>query len=106
MRPNGNVTLKAVGALRLEANAGVEITSNTGIKLFDFYGNEIEFSPTGLEITSSSTLEMNASTIESTASATTTDAGMSRYSGVVQCETLIATNVVGSSYTPGAGNLQ
>jgi hypothetical protein len=34
------------------------------------------------------------------------DAGMARFSGVVQCDTLIANSVVSSSYTPGAGNLQ
>jgi len=33
------------------------------------------------------------------------DAGMSKFSGVVQCDTLIATSVVASSYTPGAGNV-
>jgi hypothetical protein len=30
---------------------------------------------------------------------------MSKFSGVVQCDTLIASSVVGSSYTPGAGNI-
>jgi len=32
-------------------------------------------------------------------------AGMSKFSGVVQCDTLIATTVVGTTYTPGAGNI-
>ena len=35
----------------------------------------------------------------------TVDAGMSRFSGVVQCDTLITNSVVSSSYTPGAGNI-
>ncbi len=33
------------------------------------------------------------------------DAGMSRFSGVVQCDTLITNAVVSASYTPGAGNV-
>ena len=35
----------------------------------------------------------------------TVDAGMSKFSGVVQADTVIANNVIGASYTPGAGNI-
>ena len=35
----------------------------------------------------------------------TVNAGMSKFSGVVQCDTLIANSVVSASYTPGAGNV-
>jgi hypothetical protein len=30
---------------------------------------------------------------------------MTRFSGVVQCDTLITNTVIASTYTPGAGNL-
>lgn len=33
------------------------------------------------------------------------ECGMTRSSGVIQCDTIIAANVVGASYTPGAGNM-
>ena len=33
------------------------------------------------------------------------DAGMSKFSGVVQCDTLISNSVISASYTPGAGNI-
>ena len=33
------------------------------------------------------------------------DAGMTKFSGVVQCDTLISNSVVSASYTPGAGNI-
>lgn len=33
------------------------------------------------------------------------DAGLVRASGTVRCDTIIATTVVGTSYTPGAGNI-
>ena len=35
----------------------------------------------------------------------TVNAGMSKFSGVVQCDTLIANSVAAASYTPGAGNI-
>ena len=35
----------------------------------------------------------------------TVEAGMTRFDGVVRCQTLIAESVVASSYTPGAGNI-
>jgi hypothetical protein len=105
IRPNGNITLKAPGALRLEANAGVEITSNTGIKLFDMYGNVIEFKAAGMDVTASAKLTLAGQVVETNASAATVNAGSTRCSGVLQCDTMIANNVVGTSYTPGAGNL-
>jgi hypothetical protein len=35
----------------------------------------------------------------------TVDAGMAKFSGVIQADTLIAKSVVSSSYTPGVGNV-
>jgi hypothetical protein len=35
----------------------------------------------------------------------TVDAGMLQASGTIRCDTIIATTVVGASYTPGAGNI-
>jgi hypothetical protein len=32
-------------------------------------------------------------------------AAMAKFAGTIQCDTIIAKNVVGSSYTPGAGNV-
>jgi uncharacterized protein involved in type VI secretion and phage assembly len=40
-----------------------------------------------------------------TTSTLTVDAPMSRFSGVVNCDTLITNAVISSSYTPGAGNV-
>jgi hypothetical protein len=33
------------------------------------------------------------------------NAGMSKFSGVVQCDTLISNSVISASYTPGVGNI-
>ena len=35
----------------------------------------------------------------------TVNSGMSKFSGVVQCDTLISNSVISASYTPGAGNI-
>ena len=35
----------------------------------------------------------------------TVDAGMSKFSGVVQADTVICNSVISASYTPGAGNI-
>lgn len=68
-----------------------------------------------IHCTSGSTITMNraggirieaAGIIEVSAAMLTVDAAMSKFSGVVQCSTLIAqTGVVSPSYTPGAGNV-
>ena len=44
-------------------------------------------------------------TVEITASALNVHAPTAMFDGIVQCQTLIATSVVSSSYTPGAGNI-
>lgn len=40
-----------------------------------------------------------------TAAMVTVDAALSKFSGVVQCDTLITNTVVSATYTPGAGNV-
>jgi hypothetical protein len=35
----------------------------------------------------------------------TVNAGMSKFSGVVQADTVICNSIVSASYTPGAGNI-
>ena len=48
---------------------------------------------------------VQAATVEVTAAVVKVDAGMSNFSGVVKCDTLISNAVISSSYTPGAGNI-
>jgi hypothetical protein len=43
--------------------------------------------------------------MEVSAGMVTVNAGMSKFSGVVQCDTLITNAVISTSYTPGAGNI-
>jgi len=46
-----------------------------------------------------------ASGITLTAPLVTVNSAMSTFSGIVQCQTMIATTVIASTYTPGAGNV-
>jgi uncharacterized protein involved in type VI secretion and phage assembly len=94
------VTLETPGGQRLTmTDAGTKIT------LEDSSGNSIELAPAGITITASSQVKVNASTVDVEAGMVTVNSAMSTFSGVVQCETLIATTVVGTTYTPGVGNI-
>jgi len=75
------------------------------ITVEDSNGNSIKLEAAGVTVTTSAKLTMNASSVEVSAGMVTVNAGMSKFSGVVQCDTLISNSVVSSSYTPGAGNI-
>ena len=79
--------------------------SPAAIEITDSSGNSIKLESSGITITASGNVTINAAKVAVSASMVTVDAGMSKFSGVVQCDTLIATSVVGASYTPGAGNM-
>lgn len=94
----------------------VTLTTPMGysITITDGNGGEIEIQRdaqniklTSSEVTinSSATVSVNAMRVAISASNVTVDAAMSRFSGVVQADTVIANAVVGTSYTPGAGNI-
>ena len=68
-------------------------------------GQSITMTSSEVSIVSSAKVSIQASTVEVSASMVKVDAGMSKFSGVVQADTVIATSVVGTSYTPGAGNI-
>ncbi len=58
-----------------------------------------------VEITANAQVKVDASQVNVSAGMVQVDSGMSRFSGVVQCDTLITNSVVSASYTPGAGNV-
>jgi uncharacterized protein involved in type VI secretion and phage assembly len=92
----------------VETPGGQKLTMQDGpgsIELADANGNTISLKGSGITITASAKVTLNASQVAVSAGMVQVDAGMSKFSGVVQCDTLIATTVVGSTYTPGAGNI-
>jgi phage baseplate assembly protein V len=75
------------------------------IEVSDASGNSIVLEPAGISITASAKVRVVASTIEISAGMLEVNAGMAKFSGIVSCETMQATSVIASSYTPGAGNV-
>jgi uncharacterized protein involved in type VI secretion and phage assembly len=73
--------------------------------LRDTNGNTVELEPAGVRVNTSAEVSFTGSTAEISVGGLTVSAGMSRFSGVVQADTVITNSVVASSYTPGAGNI-
>lgn len=62
-------------------------------------GSSIRIDAAGtITITANATVDVNASAVN-------VHAPIAIFDGVVQCQTMVATTVVGSTYTPGAGNV-
>ncbi|MBL8165358.1 MAG: type IV secretion protein Rhs [Anaerolineae bacterium] len=94
--------------LTIETPGGHSVVLDDGgisVTVQDSSGNSIKMEPSGITVTTSAKLTVNASTAEVTAGMVTVNAAMSKFSGIVKCETLITQSVVSPLYTPGAGNI-
>jgi uncharacterized protein involved in type VI secretion and phage assembly len=80
------------------AGGTVTLSHSNGVTLkMDAVGN--------VELTANVRVTVNApAQLSVSAGMVQVDAAISRFSGVVQCDTLITNSVVSASYTPGAGN--
>ena len=96
-------------ALIMETPGGQTIVLQDGpgsIEIRDANGNSVTMETAGITVNAAAKVTINAgATVEVTAGMVTVNAGMARFSGVVQAPTLIANSVVSASYTPGAGNV-
>jgi len=79
--------------------------SPASVEIVDSNSNSVKLEASGVTITASAKVTVNASTMEISAGMLTVNAGMSKFSGVVQADTVISNSVVSASYTPGAGNI-
>lgn len=94
--------------LTLETPGGQTIILKDGpgsVEVRDSNGNNVKMESSGITVTASAKVTINASTVEVSAGMVTVNAGMSKFSGVVQADTVITNSVVSASYTPGAGNI-
>lgn len=92
----------------VQTPGGQRITLKDGaasVTVEDASGNSIKLEPAGITISAAAKVTVNAPQVKVAAGMVTVDAAMSRFSGVVNCDTLITNAVVSSSYTPGAGNI-
>jgi uncharacterized protein involved in type VI secretion and phage assembly len=94
--------------LVLETPGGQKLTLKDGpgsVTIEDSNGNSLKLESSGVTLTASAKVTVNAATAEISAGTLTVNAGMTKFSGVVQAPTVITNSVVSSSYTPGAGNI-
>ena len=92
----------------IETPGGQKLTMKDGpgsVEIVDSNGNSVKLETSGITVTASAKVTVNASTVEISAGMVTVNAGMSKFSGVVQADTVISNSVVSASYTPGAGNI-
>jgi len=93
----------------IETPAGNRITLSDGggsaVTIEDRFGNTTTMAGGGVTVRTGSKLTIEASQIEVTAALVQVNAAMSKFSGIVQCDTLITNSVVSAAYTPGAGNI-
>lgn len=75
------------------------------IELIDGNGNTVHLKPDGITVNSPAKVTINAAVVEINSGMINVNAAMARFSGVVQCDSLISNNVVSASYSPGAGNI-
>ena len=91
-----------------ETPGGQKVTLKDGpgsVEIVDSNGNSIKLESSGITLTASAKVTINAGQMAISAGMVTVDAGMSKFSGVVQADTVISNTVISSSYTPGAGNI-
>jgi len=94
--------------LVLETPGGQKITLKDGpgaVEIVDSNGNSIKLESAGITVNASAKVTVSASQVAVSAGMVTVDSGMSRFSGVVQADTVICNSIISASYTPGAGNI-
>lgn len=92
----------------VETPGGQRITLKDGpgsVEVVDSSGNSIKLESSGVTVTASAKVTISATVVEVSAGAVTVNAGISRFSGVVQADTVICNSIISASYTPGAGNI-
>ena len=94
--------------LTLETPGGQSVVLKDGpgaIEIEDSNGNSVKLETSGITVNASAKVTLNASVVDVSASAVNVNSGFSKFSGVVQADTVITNSVISASYTPGAGNI-
>lgn len=99
-------TTQDAATLHFRNRAGQQIALNdANITIQDTNGNIITLDAAGIHIQSAAKLNVDCAQLTVSTGQVTINSGMVKVSGVVQCDTIIANSVIGSSYTPGVGNI-
>ena len=97
-QPSVTIETPAGNRLVITDQGGGKVTIEQG-------GERVDISPGKVRIAGSGIVSIEAAQVTISAGLVKVDAGMSKFSGVVQCDALITNTVVSTSYSPGAGNL-
>jgi uncharacterized protein involved in type VI secretion and phage assembly len=98
----------STATISLTTPGGVKgtFTDESGGKIeLEAAGSKVTLESSGVTIETSATVKVQASKVDVTAAQVNVDAAMSKFSGIVKCDVLQATTVIGTTYTPGAGNV-
>ena len=83
-----------------------ELTDKGGGKIeFKTAGTTVKIDTQGVSVDTPLNVKVQATLVNISAGMVTVDAAMSKFSGVVQADTVISNSVISASYTPGAGNI-
>ncbi|MBY0457613.1 MAG: phage baseplate assembly protein V [Gemmataceae bacterium] len=77
----------------------------SAVEILDGSGNSVKLEAGGITIQAASVVTISAGQVNVSAGQVTVSAGMSKFSGVVQADTVITNTIVAATYTPGAGNI-
>ncbi len=103
---NGNkITLDTSGIKLEDMNSNKVTLDSGGMKIQNLAGSEVLLSTSGIKIMSPGTVEIQGAQVKISGASLTLDAAMVKASGVVQSTAVIANSVIGTTYTPGAGNV-
>jgi len=93
LRSRDKVTITTAGGHKvvLDDNGRTVTITHSG-------GCSVKLTDTDVEVQANAQVRVSAPMV-------TVDSPMSKFSGVLQCDTLISQSVVSASYTPGAGNI-
>lgn len=99
----GNL-IRPDGTVQISSNRRIEISVGGNTLLIE--GNGITLRGVGrLELACANKVVVNSSVVDVSAGQVKFNAGLVQATGVVKAQTVQATNVIGASYTPGAGNI-
>ncbi|MEO6834258.1 MAG: type VI secretion system tip protein VgrG [Chitinophagaceae bacterium] len=102
---NGNTFTMDSDGFKIESQKDIKVSAMGNYDLSDSAGNSIKMEASGITIQAAAKLTLGGAQIEINGAQLSVGAAMAQFSGVIQTPTIIATSVIGTSYTPGAGNI-